>query len=212
VRGELAVPFSDKPIIFQSELERNFISICIFASEVSGLVWEPFHVRYFDLKLNRFCIYTPDYLVDYVDERGNHKRLLVEVKSENDFRKTIVEYRARYFAAQRWANEQPNCKFRVATDSWMTQKGLSNIQLINAHRNLEVPQKTVQYVRKQVIKHPGTSLGSLTQRLQQGRAEGDNAFGTIMALMAARTLWFDIGSPLTTETKIYESQGKRIFR
>jgi TnsA endonuclease N terminal len=212
VRGILTVPFSNAPVQFQSEMERNFVVICRNSVEVMGLVREPFSVSFHDHAANQRRIYTPDYLVRYRSREGGTRQTLVEVKTDADFWRTIETNRPSYIAAQIWAETQPDTRFEIATDRWMKEIGLANILLLDAIRNREFDNDQLTMFRDFFLN--GKSLTPLAAKAAAKSAllGADLAMPALLKLVTLGELAFDLSEALQEDTQFYVGKIKRTFR
>jgi hypothetical protein len=112
---------------FRSSWEHSFMRFC--DSNPSILQWasESIHVPYINPFTNRSTIYVPDFLIVYVNKKGENKAELIEIKPS---KQTTLEAAGRsvrdqaaavlnqykWAAAQAWCN-QNNINFRVVTEN-----------------------------------------------------------------------------------------------
>lgn len=118
---------------YRSSWEHSFMRFC--DSNPSILQWasESIHIPYINPFTNRNTIYVPDFLIVYVNSKGEQKAELIEIKPS---KQTTVESAGRsvrdqaaavlnqfkWQAAQAWCS-QNNIGFRVVTENDIFHRG-----------------------------------------------------------------------------------------
>lgn len=115
-----------QPIIYRSSWEMIFMTICDEHDSVAQWASEPAKIPYRNPVTGKQTVYVPDFLISYVDPRGNKRVELVEVKP---LKETVMEKsrhirdrvrlainRAKWAAAHKWARKR-GIKFTVITEA-----------------------------------------------------------------------------------------------
>lgn len=110
--------------MFESTLERDFITLLEFSSEVTYYDVQPITIEWAD-SLGKRRIYTPDVLVKYEGE----KPVLFEVKYRSDIKKDWTNLKPKFIAAIKFA-KQHDWKFKLITEIEIRTPLLSNVRFL----------------------------------------------------------------------------------
>lgn len=129
--GLVPNPRTQSMTAFESSLERDFLLLLDFDPDVEFFEEQPVTIVYHDAT-GRRRTYTPDVLVRYRTDRlqARHtKPRLCEVKYCEDLRQHWAEYRPKFRAAQRYAQQQ-GWRFRVVTERHVRTPYLENVKFL----------------------------------------------------------------------------------
>ncbi|WP_235584711.1 heteromeric transposase endonuclease subunit TnsA [Thiomicrospira sp. WB1] len=99
--------------MFESTLERDFITTLEFDSKVTSFDVQPVQIEWFD-KNGKRRSYTPDILVKR-KTRSGEETVLVEVKYRSDLEKDWADLKPKLMAGLRYA-KQRGWKFKIMTE------------------------------------------------------------------------------------------------
>jgi hypothetical protein len=114
---------------FESSLERDFLLLLDFDPDVEFFEEQPVKIVYHDASRRRRT-YTPDVLVRYRTDpppARHTKPLLCEVKYRDDLRQHWTDYRPKFRAAGRYA-QQRGWRFRLVTERHVRTPYLDNVK------------------------------------------------------------------------------------
>ena len=216
VFGFLSLSMQREKVAFQSAIERDFVLMCDYASEVSCMRWQPFTVQFDDAILVSTRRYTPDYLIDTTRRDGMPRRYLVEVKRMVEYRRLAQTdpdgaYARNLMAAQIWCGQQPAAEMIVITDEWLASRGIANIKLIQAASQSGVPEDFALAALELMAAEGATfvELEILARRVALSRAQ---AISAVLRLCFDDRCHFDIARPFGSETMFYAGPRQRIFK
>lgn len=110
---------NNRIIQFESSLERDFILLSEFDSNVKTYIDQPIKIEYLDSN-GRKRIYTPDFLVEY---RNNQMQSnIIEIKYSSHLLKNFHLYEEKFYHARSY------CKKNALTFSILTEKDIRNGQ------------------------------------------------------------------------------------
>lgn len=133
-------PFrKEKSIAFESQLERDFLTLFEFNDSVCDIIEQPVTINYTNsngIKTH----YTPDFLV-YFNEpessllRVQRKPILVEVKPTKKLQKEFHKYKERFRMAVKYAHEN-DMLFKIYDESRIRNEYLKNILFLKRYKRL----------------------------------------------------------------------------
>lgn len=215
-RGSKIHETSGLKVQYQSSFERDFVDICRFAKEVQSIRWEPFTLNYHDLIDDKPRTYTPDYLVEIETTPGARRHLLVEVKRMRALQRVqgqsvpTIQSRA-LLAGDIWAQQQPNAKMFIVTDTWMKNIGLKNIKLI-LRSVIQQPDFAIRRcISQQFINHDCRTLSEINQLCIERGHDHQLIVPMLMEMCWRDEINFDVSLPLSKETRFYVDHRHQIF-
>lgn len=196
-RGEASIQY-------ESTLERDFLIRKEFCLAVLDVVPQPCQIS-FTGKGGRTHLYTPDFLVYY--RLGNTaypeypKPVLVEVKTEEDWRDYWREWLPKWKAAYRYAKEQ-GWEFHIHDESRIRDQALENIKFLERYKRMQFSIEESRWVLENVRQMGSAPVHYLLARHFMGmyRAEG---IAHIWHLLATRQLDCDISRSLNDFTELW---------
>lgn len=202
-------------IAYQSALECDFVKICDFANEVQLVHWEPFSIRFDDLIDRRERIYTPDYLVETIDDEGHRNTLIVEVKPQKEIRAiwqrdpTGSAARA-HKAMLEWLYGKPRHRFLLICEDAMARQGLPNIKAVLDRRTYMIPDDLSALFGQSKDLFPASLRDLVRRGKKHGFARGA-VISALLRLCADDQLFFDVRKPLDDATSFQTGPRNRVF-
>ncbi|MCP3243254.1 TnsA endonuclease N-terminal domain-containing protein [Aeromonas hydrophila] len=189
-------------VMFESTLERDFLSLLEFDREVESFEVQPVRLSWLDDR-GRARSYTPDVLVYY--RNGGRRPVLWEVKYRDDLRTNWLEYRPKFRAAVRYARER-GWRFRL-----ITEREIRGVRLDNAKFLLPI------------LRRGCPDAGDVSSVLDGLRVSGCSTPAQLLSLLILDTterarllpvLWYlvaigrvgtDLGEKLTMASRIWSA-------
>jgi hypothetical protein len=185
-------PLSTGTAEHESALERDFVTVSSFLDPAASIISQPVTISFQDGGVMRR--YTPDYLV----KRSSGPAELTEVKYRMDLHAQWPRLRPAFAAARGWAHEH-DAVFRIATERRIRGALLENAKRLLPLRRAAVDLKIVDAIVSIVHSQREPSLGALLDELSVSRRSG---LATIWRLLARRTLYADLHSKITLDTRV----------
>ena len=196
----------EKSINFESNLEKNFLTMISFSEHVADIIEQPFTIEYEnDGKLRK---YTPDFLV-YFKTGGSgtlpgfhYKPLLVEVKRREELTKKFCEFKPKFQAAITYS-AQENYLFKIYDETRIYGTYFENIELLRRYRRNQYDIEE-QYKIIDGLSIVGTStIRNLLTHLYNNQNDKNNAFGHICQLLEQKILSTDFQSKIKIDSLIW---------
>ena len=193
--------FRGEGVAFESGLERDFLSRMEFRTDVLSVVSQPIQLD-FVAHNGRSYTYTPDFLVRY-HSHTRQKPMLVEVKPEENWRKSWRDSLPKWKAALRHAKEQ-GWGFHIYDESRIRGQSLKNIQYLERFKRAGYEEVDLDAIIRTV-----SLMGIATvQYLATLHFNGAEALGKshIFHLIANRRLDCDISECLDDSLEVMVPQ------
>ena len=149
--------FRGEGVAFESGLERDFLSRMEFRTDVLSVVSQPIQLD-FVAHNGRSYTYTPDFLVRF-HPHTEQAPILVEVKPEENWRKSWRESLPKWKTALRYAKQQ-GWGFHIYDESRIRGQSLKNIQYLERFKraayeevDLEAIIRTVALMRIATVQY-----------------------------------------------------------
>lgn len=126
VTGVAANSKAEGKAMFESTLERDWLTLLQFCAEVERFEVQPVKVLWFDDK-GKERSYTPDVLVYY--NQPGHKPLLCEVKYRDELRENWAQFKPKFQAAYRFAKDR-SWRFKLITEKHIRTQLLDNAKFL----------------------------------------------------------------------------------
>ncbi len=179
--------FRGEGVAFESGLERDFLCRMEFRTDVMSAVSQPIQLD-FVARNGRSYTYTPDFLVRF-HSRTRQRPMLVEVKPEENWRKSWRDSLPKWKAALRYAKQQ-GWGFHIYDESRIRGQSLRNIQYLERFKRADYEEVDLEAIIRTV-----SFIGITTvQYLVALHFNGAEALGNshIFHLIANRRLDCDI--------------------
>ncbi|QRO33317.1 TnsA endonuclease N-terminal domain-containing protein [Chromobacterium violaceum] len=128
VTGIAAHRKANGPAMFESTLERDFITLLEFDPGVETFEVQPLTLEWTDTdgKIRR---YTPDVLATFKRPHGQHSKVLYEVKYRDELRKCWQDLRPKLRAAVHYARAE-GWRFKIVTEVEIRSQYLDNAKFL----------------------------------------------------------------------------------
>lgn len=131
---------------FESSLERDFIRLTEFDSNVAEFVEQPTIIEYENG--GKICKYIPDFLITYKHSTTPGKwltPLLVEIKYRSDLKENWKEYKPKFLAALRFC-DQKGWKFKILTEVEIRTEFLENAKFLQQYKKATVSTEDYSFL------------------------------------------------------------------
>lgn len=170
VIGKFASHKLQTSVWWESQIERDFISLLEIDPEVSFYQEQPFHIAYKVAGLEHS--YTPDFYV----ERG-HRKQVIEVKPAHE---VVKAENARLFRIIRTICAEQNREFSVVTETMIrVQPRLSNIKMLYRYAKVPLEPQDVVCCQEFLALHPKARLSDLSRHLTSRNIAGQVLYALI---------------------------------
>ncbi|MDX7776589.1 MULTISPECIES: TnsA endonuclease N-terminal domain-containing protein [Aeromonas] len=189
-------------VMFESTLERDFLSLLEFDREVESFEVQPVRLNWQDDR-ERVRSYTPDVLVCY--RNGSRRPVLWEVKYRDDLRANWLEYRPKFRAAARYARGR-GWRFRL-----VTEREIRGVRLDNARFLLPVLRRgcpddgDVSSVLDGLRGSGSSTPAILLASLSPDTTERARLLPVLWYLVATGRVGTDLGEKLTMASRIWSA-------
>lgn len=195
----------DTLIEYGSTLERDFLIRKEFSLAVLDVIPQPCEIPYFGAD-GQPGIYIPPFLVYYrlgdMSYEDYPKPVLVDVKSERDWRTKWREWLPKWKAAYRHADEQ-GWVFHIHDESRIRDQAFENIMFLDRYKRMEFPVEETRWIIDNIRQMGSAPFHYILARhffVGMYRPEG---ISHIWHLLATRQLDCDISRPLNDFTELW---------
>ncbi len=192
---------NERPIAYESLLERDCIYLFEFDDAISSYSEQPFKITYHIQ--NKAYNYTPDFQVNY--ESG--KVVVFEVKPQTTWDKikeNETKY-AKYIAANKYciANDM---KFRILTDKEIySGRLIKNIKFLFGYSRVNVPASVKLSIRNLLIENGAMSISQLLLCLKtQDEIANLTNYQYILALLYSKYIKTNMENPISKSSLILQ--------
>ncbi|TVL19691.1 transposase [Shewanella xiamenensis] len=126
VTGVAANSKSEGKAMFESTLERDWLTLLQFSAEVESFEVQPVKIKWVDAG-GKSHTYTPDVLVYY--HQAVTKPLLCEVKYRNELRENWTQFKPKFQAAYRYAKDR-GWRFKLINETHIRISLLDNAKFL----------------------------------------------------------------------------------
>lgn len=195
-RGESAIPY-------ESTLERDFLICQEFALSVLEVIPQPVRIPF--VSGGRSYDYTPDFLVYYRlggQTASQYPRpALIEVKPEQEWRRSWRKWLPKWKAAFRYARTQ-GWDFHIHDETRIRGQALENIRFLERYKRMTFLPEESHSILESVREMGIASFRSILAHRFPGlhRSEG---IAHIWHLLAARRLDCDMSRPLDDSIELW---------
>lgn len=198
VTGYVPSAKMQRPIAYESTLERDFYLLQEFREGIAGVVEQPVRISYSVGAEKR--THVPDAILLYANLDRHGRRLeLVDIKYRSDLAEHWAEYKPwlkaslSYAYARRW-------KYAIWTEVEIRCAELSNAKLLLPLRNAR-RHPGEESIHASVNRLPGLTIDACIQ--SSGLHDAAEALACILRLIARGAVIADLARPLTRETQLY---------
>lgn len=158
VTGVAANSKSEGKAMFESTLERDWLTLLQFSAEVESFEVQPVKIKWVDAE-GKNHTYTPDVLVYYY--QAGIKPLLCEVKYRDELREHWTQFKPKFQAAYRYAKER-GWRFKLITERRVRTTLLDNAKfLLPFTRRVSSKAEQIPVLLEKLALQPSTTVQSL---------------------------------------------------
>lgn len=183
---------NERPIAFESLLERDYIYLLEFDKDVISYNEQPLTITY--CVSNRNYRYTPDFFV----QRKN-KNQLIEIKPHSKLQKILNDDAVikKYNAAAQFCKSNEFSEFRIITD-YEIQSGniLNNIKYLFCYSRIDVPASYKMKIRNLLIINDSAHLYKLLSEICLDKNSYDKYYSYILSMLYHQEMHTDLSIPI----------------
>lgn len=158
VTGVAANSKSEGKAMFESTLERDWLTLLQFSAEVESFEVQPVKIKWVDAE-GKNHTYTPDVLVYY--HQAGAKPLLCEVKYRDELRENWTQFKPKFQAAYRYAKDR-GWRFKLITERRVRTTLLDNAKfLLPFTRRVSSEAERIPVLLEKLALQPSTTVQSL---------------------------------------------------
>lgn len=188
---------------FESTLERDFLSILEFDTNVVTYDVQPVSINWFD-KEGKLRKYTPDVLVKATDDSsGEMATTLYEVKYRDDIRKNWPELKAKFKAAISFAKDH-GWRFKLVTEKEIKTAYTDNARFLTPYVKQELNEEFENKVLDELGRESETSVENLLSNLSKDPWYKAEILPTVWKLIGDMRIGCDLYRPLTMTSSIWD--------
>ncbi|MBX2963958.1 MAG: Tn7 transposase TnsA N-terminal domain-containing protein [Cyclobacteriaceae bacterium] len=194
--GYINSPKSPSVIQFESHLEKQFVYLLQFDSQVVKVYDQPVSIPF--LHRGKKKHYPVDYLVEYT----NGRKVLFEVKYTDDLKKNSRKYSAKFKAARLYAREH-GMVFKI-----ITEKEIHGIYKENIHFLLQFKTATASLEQQHLIlkaleSKPRNNGENILSMISSGVEQRNELLRPFWVMVYNKILTCDLFKPLTLQSDVW---------
>lgn len=186
--------------MFESTLERDFLTLLEFDPAIESFEVQPVTVHWFD-ESNKERIYTPDVLAYFYSPE--HQTTLYEVKYRSELKERWSELKPKFKAAVRFARSK-GWRFKLITEIEVREVRLKNAKFLLpfvkkgpvSEADMHVLEAAIQNLKQSTPK-------DLLTHIYQDEWGGAHLIPTLWYLIGTRKIGTDLDQPLTMSCPIW---------
>lgn len=188
---------------FESTLERDFLRLLEFSSDVARFEVQPVTITWFG-ESGEERSYTPDVWVAFRDGTGRQP-WLCEVKYRSELKKLWPKFRPKFRQAIRYAR-QHGWRFRLITEVEIRGEELAAAKFLLPFRHRAIPAEKSERILTLVDALKETSVGDLLQRIASDPLVQAEWLPVVWHLVAKFEIEADLLSPLSMSSKLWSKR------
>jgi hypothetical protein len=189
---------------FESTLERDFMLLVDFDSEVISYEEQPVRIDYLSAD-GKARHYTPDILVTYrriPNSTTLNPPLLAEIKYRHDLFEQWRELKPKFRAARRYAKER-GWTFKIITEVEIRTPYLKNVKFLRQYQRRPINPDDEGLLLQKVSELRSTDPESLLTSMCQDAQDRARLLPPLWSLVAQRKIGADLDQPLTMRSFIW---------
>ena len=199
VTGIAAYRKAEGQAMFESTLERDFITLLEFDPIVDSFEVQPMKIDWYGNGRNR--TYTPDLLVYYTQPR--YPTTLYEVKYRSDLKENWPELKPKFKAARAYAKEK-GWKFKLVTEREIRTPYLENARFLMSYVNKgPVSETDMDILDEAINKLEHTTPTQLLGDIYQDEWNRAKLLPTLWYLIGIRHIATDLTKKLSMSSPIW---------
>lgn len=185
---------------FESTLERDFITLLEFSSEVEGFEVQPVAVEW--TEGNKQRRYTPDVLAHYTSN-SERPATLFEVKYRSDLKRHWVELKPKFIRAIRYSKER-SWKFKLITEVEIRTPLLENARfLLHFVRQGPISEAHMELLDKALQREGPISVKGLLKAVFNDEWNQAKLLPTLWYLVGTYQVGCDLDQPVTMASELW---------
>jgi ferritin len=198
VTGIAAHAKSSEQAMFESTLERDFLTLLEFSEEVVKFDVQPIRLEWLN-EQEQVRTYTPDVLAHY----NNKPPVLVEVKYRSDLKKDWQRLKPKFIKAIRYAKQQ-RWKFKIITEVEIRNQLLDTAKfLIPFIRRGASEESHMQLLVDKIQELGRATPTQLAQAIFNDEWNQAALLPTLWYLIGTRQIGIDLNSKITMNSEIW---------
>lgn len=189
---------------FESTLERDFLSIIEFDTNVESYEVQPISINWVDSE-NRRRVYTPDTLINYIPGRSpfsSCETLLCEIKYRSDIESNWAEYKPKFKAAIRYARMN-GWRFKIFTENEIRTAFMENAKFLLPYLNQKLDDAHEALLLDRLIAMRECTVEGLIKSIFNDKWAQAELIQSLWYLVASRRIATDLNIPLTMSSRIW---------
>jgi len=202
VTGIAAHTKAEGRAMYESTLERDFLTALEFSPEVKSYVVQPITLEWVDKK-NKSRSYTPDIFVTFATKNSISKQpLLCEIKYREDLLKDWHQLRPKFKAAMHFAKAQ-GWRFKIITEREVRNTYLDNAQFLLRYRNPIPDANVMQLLYDKLQDMREATPSTLIQAVYKDEWNQAKALWVLWYMLATFQIGADLHSPINMNIPIW---------
>jgi hypothetical protein len=189
---------------FESTLERDFITIVEFDTNVMNYDVQPVRIDWIDAK-GKARRYTPDVLVHYIPNHcsfSSSDSILCEVKYRSDIEKNWSELKPKFRAAIRYANKN-GWRFKLFTENEIRTTFMENARFLQPYLNQKLDSSHETLLLNRLLIMRECSIEGMIKSIFNDKWAQAELIQSLWFLIASRRVSTDLSIPLTMSSHIW---------
>lgn len=186
-------------ISFESSLERDFIYLLEYNSEIIQYCEQPIKISY--QKKGKKSYYVPDFYVKYSDERPNE---IIEVKYSEDLLKNKNKFEDKFIAAQLFCDKN-GFNFKILTEKEIRNDLLFNCKFLLNYRKprVDINFEEVEMLQNFIKSNDDSTPSNVIELFNADLEYKAQILYTLWFMIANDLVKSDLNSKLTMNSKIW---------
>lgn len=202
VTGIAAHTKANGEAMYESTLERDFLTTLEFSPEVNSYVVQPITLDWKD-EQNRPRTYTPDIFVMFNDKQSTSQQpLLCEIKYREDLLKDWQQLRPKFQAAIRFAKAQ-GWRFKIITEYEVRDTYFANAQFLLRYRHPIPDAHVMQLLYEKLEDMREATPSGLIKAIYKDEWNQAKALWVVWYMIATFQIGVDLHIPLDMNSPIW---------
>ncbi|WP_333810596.1 TnsA endonuclease N-terminal domain-containing protein [Idiomarina baltica] len=189
---------------FESTLERDFLTIIEFDTNVQSYDVQPVSIPWIDEKGKR-RIYTPDVLVEFQAGKCPFSRfdvILCEVKYRSELQRKWTDFKPKFKAAIKYAKLK-GWRFKLVTEDEIRTPFMENARFLQPYLSESLDESHEALLLEQLISFRECSVDALIKSIFNDKWAQAELIQSLWWLIASRRVSTDLNEPLTMSSRIW---------
>ncbi|SGZ03969.1 TnsA endonuclease N-terminal domain-containing protein [Moritella viscosa] len=189
---------------FESTLERDFLTIIEFDSNVQSYDVQPVRINWIDPQ-EKPRTYTPDVLIQYQPSScsfSSSDTILCEVKYRSDIKQNWQELKPKFKAAIKYAKAN-GWRFKIFTEHEIRTSFMENARFLQPYLNQPLDESHEALLLDKLRSMRECSIESLIKAIFNDKWAQAELIQSIWFLVGSRRIETDLSSPLTMSSRIW---------